>query len=152
MQDADLGYDVLLTTPTERAILAAGLELLLRADEALGMFAQDSLPCAQRRFIVELQERVQPEQPQPLSPTANGLLLEDLRARTSPHGDPLRDSETPGVTRPQELAGDAMAALYGRSAVERQADGSAIIRGLLDDVEMESVCVEPDGRERWRRR
>lgn len=129
MHDLD-GLDVLLTSPAERAILAAGLELLLKADEALGIFAQDPLPCAQRAAIVELQERVQPDYLEPdepaYSPTAAGLLL-DARLRTAPHGDPHREPETPGVTRPshldvvQQLAGDAMAA-------KRRRDGSRVHR------------------------
>lgn len=55
------------------------------------------------------------------------------------------------VTRAQELAADAIAAKWGRSAVRRLGDGAVEITGLLDDVEMETVCIEIDGRERWRR-
>jgi hypothetical protein len=65
------------------------------------------------------------------------------------YGD--RQSDIGDLTRPQELAADAMAALHGRSRVRRLADGAAVIVGMLDDIEREYVCVEADGRERWRR-
>jgi hypothetical protein len=72
------------------------------------------------------------------------------RLRQAVTGD-LPEPETPGVTRQQECKADAMAAKYGRSAVNRQSDGSVVVTGILDDVEMETVCLEQDGRERWRR-
>lgn len=55
-----------------------------------------------------------------------------------------------GLTRPQEFAADAMAAKHGRCAVEPRSDGTVVITGLLDDIEREKVCIEIDGRERWR--
>lgn len=70
----------------------------------------------------------------------------DREARELAVDDP---PDTP--TRAQELAADAMAAKYGRSGVRRLADGAAVISGLIDDVEMELVCIEIDGRERWRK-
>lgn len=85
--------------------------------------------------------------------------LQALRARLAPTigqliavEDPQDEPTDPfGLTRAQEHAGDAMAAKYGRSGVERQADGAVVITGLLDDIVMETVCIETDGRERWRR-
>lgn len=55
------------------------------------------------------------------------------------------------LSRPQELAADRVAATYGRTATRRLPDGAVEITGLLDDVEMGTVCIELDGRERWRR-
>lgn len=55
------------------------------------------------------------------------------------------------VTRQQECAADAMAAKHGRSRVRHLADGAVEITGMLDDIERETVCIERDGRERWRR-
>lgn len=54
-------------------------------------------------------------------------------------------------SRAQELAADAMAAKHGRSGVRMQADGSCVISGLIDDIELEQVCINRDGTERWRR-
>jgi hypothetical protein len=54
------------------------------------------------------------------------------------------------LSRAQELAADGMSAKYGRSHWRLQADGSAVVTGLLDDIEMEEVCLERDGTERWR--
>lgn len=68
-----------------------------------------------------------------------------LMARLSP--DPLEAD----LTRPQQLAVDVMHARHGRYTTRHQADGSVVITGLLDDVERETVCVERDGTERWRR-
>lgn len=65
--------------------------------------------------------------------------------------DPRAADSTRDLSRAQELAADAMAALHGRSRVEHQADGAVIITGMLDDIERETVCIERDGRERWRR-
>lgn len=65
--------------------------------------------------------------------------------------DPRGNGATPDLSRAQELAVDAMAAIHGRSAVQHQADGSVVIIGLLDDIERDRVCIERDGRERWRR-
>ena len=58
---------------------------------------------------------------------------------------------TPELTRPQESAMDRIASEYGRCAVEHLADGAVVITSLLDDIEMRTYCIEPDGRERWRR-
>lgn len=54
-------------------------------------------------------------------------------------------------SRQQECAADAMAAKHGRSRVRHLADGAVEITGMLDDIERETVCIERDGRERWRR-
>lgn len=62
------------------------------------------------------------------------------------------DTPERDLTRAQELAADAMASLYGRSRVEHRSDGAVVITGMLDDIEKDQVCVEQDGRERWRRR
>jgi hypothetical protein len=77
-------------------------------------------------------------------PAATRNVALELRERIRPKAE--RD-----ISRPQELAADAMQAKHGRSAVRHQADGSVVIVGLLDDIERETVCIERDGRERWRR-
>jgi hypothetical protein len=70
----------------------------------------------------------------------------ELRDRFRPaNRPPERD-----ISREQERAAAVIEAEYGRSAIRHQADGSIVITGLLDDIEMRSVCVERDGRERWR--
>lgn len=59
--------------------------------------------------------------------------------------------EMMGLSREQECAADGIAAKHGRSHVRPLADGAVEITGLLDDIERETVCVNRDGTERWRR-
>lgn len=48
-------------------------------------------------------------------------------------------------TREQDAVADALAEKYGRCRVEGRADGSALMVGMTEDVEMEYVLVRPDG-------
>lgn len=48
-------------------------------------------------------------------------------------------------SRSQDEAAETMAEKYGRCRVEGRPDGSCLIVGLTDDVEMEYRVVSPDG-------
>lgn len=85
------------------------------------------------------------------------VLLERLLEGDTGYGTPLCDLEVPemppadrDLSRAQELARDAMQAKYGQCVIRWQADRSVVITGLTDDIERERVCVERNGRERWR--
>lgn len=84
--------------------------------------------------------------------------IRDLRAEVDPGNrsaivsETLRDTagQFEELSRQQECAADAMASEYGRSRVRHLADGAVVIVGMTDDVKRRTVCVERDGRERWR--
>lgn len=75
----------------------------------------------------------------------NATVLTELRARLDPDREQFED-----LSRPQELAADAMASEFGRSRVRRLSDGAVVVVGMTDDVERAQRCIERDGRERWR--
>ena len=108
----------------ERELVARIIDLAFVADEALGLNLRG------RPHVEHLRKRLAP---------------------TVAHLAAVPDPEMPEVSRPQELAADAMAAKYGRSGVRRLGDGAVEITGMTDDVARELVCIEQDGRERWRR-
>lgn len=125
MSDISVATGDVVLDSDEAELVARTMDLAFAAADALGLELRG------RRHVQALRER--------LAPTLADVVSLDL-ARS-----------TPEPTRAQEHAADAMAAKYGRSGVRRQADGSVVITGMIDDVELETVCIETDGRERWRR-
>lgn len=131
--------DLAPLTDQERRVLCAAIDLAITATVAFNPYPTDA------------------------ANTAAGLI--DLRAQLDPGGRPAIIAETiaeldpaepfEDLTRPQELAADAMASEYGRCRVRKIGDGAVEITGMTDDVERARVVVEPDGRERmrgtWRR-
>ena len=122
---ANATTDSVTLTRHDAEITARAIDLAIAAADALNMTIRG------RSHL----ERIRCE----LAPPLGQLLTIPIRERLS---EP---------SRAQELAGDAMAAKHGRSGVRMQADGSAVISGLIDDIELEQVCIERDGTERWRR-
>lgn len=113
-------------TLQERRTLRAAIDLALEAMSAYG-----GRTTAEPAAIVELRDRIDPD------------------ARSAIVAAALQETQSE-LTRPQELAADAMAAQYGRSRVRHLSDGAVVIVGLTDDVERASVCINQDGTERWR--
>lgn len=113
-------------TDQERRTLVSMIDLAITA---AGTYGNGALQHADT--LIDLRGKLDPARPGAVVSAVVGEQGEDL-------------------TRPQELAADAMASEYGRSRVRMLSDGAAVIVGMTDDVERRSVCIEPDGRERWR--
>lgn len=139
--------DHLILDREDRELLASVCDLAIATADALGLTLHGA-----RADVEEMRERLAP-----WAPTLQTRRIPDLVDLVGPEtaskieDDITRSASSVGFTRPQELAADAMAAKYGRSGVQPQADGSAVICGMIDDIELETVCIETDGRERWRR-
>lgn len=117
-------------TDQERRVLCSAIDL---AVQAVATFATNGNVMLEAGALVELRGKLDPD-------TRSAIIAATLRETNEP-GE---------LTREQECAADAMAGEYGRSRVRHLSDGAVVIVGITDDVERRSVCIERDGRERWR--
>lgn len=116
-------------TDQERRVIISAIDL---ACQAVTTFATNGHVMRDTAALLELRGKLDPD------------------ARSAVIAAALQDRADHELTREQECAADALAAEYGRSRVRRLSDGAVVIVGMTDDVERAQVCIEPDGRERWR--